>query len=231
VLEGIDEITDEVEQVDDQIAAYGDVQIHPTDFVLVHEPDSTLEKFLLRAAQKRNFTVLVVRSTHAALSSESSPMPFQQKLNAAGIKTINVMNTGLNAYMSKVNKVIISARGVTADGGVIAEAGSAAVARAAHASGKDVLVLMGIYKLSPENPADTRSLVEWGDPESFISYEKGNVVNTIDVDVPVTEFVPPTLVNIYISNIGVHSRDHLHGLIGDHYNDEDSEFHLIPSVQ
>ncbi|KAJ2904234.1 hypothetical protein MKZ38_008564 [Zalerion maritima] len=231
VLDGIDEITDELEQVDDQIAGYADIQIHPTDYILVHELDSTTERFLLRASRERRFTVFIAQGkSTTSKAGDATPSLFQKKLNSAGVKTINISNTGLAAYMTKVDKVILSVRGVTADGGAVAESGATAIAQAARAFGKPVVVLMGMYKLSPESTPDPRSLVEWGEPESFVNFSKGNMVNTVEVEVPLTEFVAPGLVDTYISNIGVHTQDHLPSLIVDHYNEQDSDFVLtIPA--
>lgn len=204
VLDGIDEIRDEIDQVDDLIAGYADTHIHPSDYVLVHEPDATVEKFLSRAARERKYTILKVEGvSRVPMTAEkkASPSAFRNKLQGASIKMIDVSNAGLTAYMTRVDRVVLSARAVTARGGVVVEAGGAALARAAHEFGKPVIVLMGIYRLSSENPANIRDLIEWGKPDSYVSYSQGNMVNDVQVEVPVTEFVPASLVDMYISNM------------------------------
>ncbi|PTD03009.1 putative translation initiation factor eIF-2B subunit beta [Fusarium culmorum] len=215
VIDGIEEIKDEISQVDDQIASLAEVQIHPGDYVLVHQPSPTVERFILRAALKRRFTTTEV--THAG---------FRKKLASAGITAINVMNGGLMAYMSRVDKVIFGARAIVANGSVLADAGAAAIARAAKEQGNAVIVLSGVYKLSPENPFNEESLIEWGDSASFVNFADGKMVNSVEVRTAITELVPPELIDTYITNLGTHSRDHLSSLIADHYKQEDVDFHM-----
>ena len=202
VISGIEEIMDEIDQVDDQVAGHADSQIHPTDYILVYQLDSTIQKFLMRAAQRRRFTVLIAGDDKAAAKlGHAQPSQFRRKLNGAGVKTINISNAGLAAYMCRVDKVVISARAVTAIGGVMADSGAANVALAARECQKPVIALMGIYKLSPEEGEDPRRLVELGDAETCIDYSRGDMVNTVTVEMPMTELVPPGLVELYISNL------------------------------
>ncbi|KAK1247459.1 hypothetical protein MKX07_002368 [Trichoderma sp. CBMAI-0711] len=226
VIDGIEEIKDEISQVDDQIAASAEVQIHPGDLVLVHQPSTTVERFILRAAQKRKFTVLIAVAPPRRHSAEGQHATFRKKLSAAGITVVNVMNGGLMAYMSRVNKVIIGARAIVATGGVVADAGAAAIARAAKEQGTAVVVLSGVYKLSPESPFDESSLIEWGDSSTFVSFADGPLVSGAEIRTALTELIQPELVDTYITNLGTHSRDHLSSLISDHYKREDADFHI-----
>ncbi|KAK3186868.1 GCD complex subunit gcd7 [Lecanicillium sp. MT-2017a] len=233
VIDGIEEIKDEISQVDDQIAAMADVQIHPGDHVLVHRPSSTVERFVLRAAQKRKFTVFLAIEAPRKPEADGEEGPhatFRKKLAASGITVINIMNSGLTAYMSRVDKVILGAKAIVANGGVVAVAGSAAIARAAKEHGNAVMVLAGVYKLSPENPFADDSLIEWGSSASFVNFADGAMVNNVDIRSALTEMVPAKFIDTYITNLGTHSRDHLSSLIADHYKDEDTNFHLDDDI-
>ncbi|KAG5933638.1 hypothetical protein E4U53_000926 [Claviceps sorghi] len=226
VIDGIEEIKDEISQVDDQIATLAEVQIRPGDHIVVHQPSSTVERFILRAAAKRKFTVLIVTE---ATRKQDGGVPFanfRKKLTALGITVINVMNSGLMAYMSQVSKVILGARTIVANGGAVTDAGAASIARAAQKQGAAVVVLAGVYKLSPVNPFDEDSVIEWGDSSSFVSFADGTMVNSVEIRSAVTELVPAQLIDTYITNLGTHSRDHLASLIADHYKQEDADFHL-----
>lgn len=201
VIDGIEEIKDEISQVDEQIAALADVQIHPGDYVLVHQPSPTVERFLLRAALKRKFTVLIATEPLRKPSSEVQHASFRKKLGSAGITVVNVMNGGLMAYMSRVDKVILGARAIVANGGVVTDAGAAAVARAAKEQGNAVIVLSGVYKLSPENPFDEESLIEWADPSTYVNFSDGQMVSGVEIRSAITELVPPELIDTYITNL------------------------------
>lgn len=201
VIDGIEEIKDEISQVDDQIASLAEVQIHPGDYVLVHQPSPTVERFILRAALKRRFTVLIATEPPKKQITEVPHAGFRKKLASAGITAINVMNGGLMAYMSRVDKVIFGARAIVANGSVLADAGAAAIARAAKEQGNAVIVLGGVYKLSPENPFNEESLIEWGDSASFVNFADGKMVNSVEVRTAITELVPPELIDTYITNL------------------------------
>ncbi|RDA94229.1 hypothetical protein CP533_0583 [Ophiocordyceps camponoti-saundersi (nom. inval.)] len=227
VIDGIEEILDEISQVDDQIAAQAEIQIHPGDHVLVHRLSPTIERFILRAALKRRFTVLIVAEMPRACSVPTeSHAAFRKRLSAAGIDSIILRSAALTAYMPRIDKIILGVRAILANGGVVADAGAATLARAAHEAGRAVVALAGIYKLSPEHPFDEQSLIEWASPSTFVGFDDGPLVQGIEVRSAATELVPPELVDMYMTNLGTHSRDHLASLIADHYKQEDASFHL-----
>lgn len=201
VIDGIEEIKDEISQVDDQIAALAEVQIHPGDHVLIHYPSPTVERFILRAALKRKFTVLIALEPLRKNSPGNPHKSFRAKLTAAGIPVVNVMNGGIMAYMSRIDKVILSPRGVLANGSVICDAGAAAVARAAKEHGNAVITLSGVYKLSPENAFDEEVVIEWADSASYVSFADGPLVEGVEVRTAVTELVPPEFIDTYITNL------------------------------
>lgn len=206
VIDGIEEIKDEISQVDDQIAALAEVQIHPGDYVLVHQPSPTVERFILRAALKRKFTVLIATEPPHRQSIQSPHANFRKKLSAAGITVVSIMNNGLMAYMSRVNKVILGAKAIVANGGVVTDSGAAAIARAAKEQGSAVVVLSGVYKLSPENPFDESSVIEWGDSSTYVSFADGPLVSGVEIRTALTELVPAELIDTYITNLYVQCR-------------------------
>ncbi|KAG7112876.1 translation initiation factor eIF-2B subunit beta like protein [Verticillium longisporum] len=231
IIDGIEEIKDEISQVDDQIASAAEVQIHPMDYVLVHQPSATVQKFILRAAAKRRFTVLIATEAPRASSDEPPYAHFRKKLSAVGISSINVMNAGLMAHMPRINKVVLGARSVLANGGVVTDAGAGIIARAAKERGTSVIVLSGVYKLSPESSVDEENLNEWGSSMSHVSFADGPLVNGVDVRSAATELVPAELVDTYITNLGAHSRNHLSTIIADHYKQEDVDFQLWDELE
>lgn len=218
IIAGIDEIIDELEQVDEQIAAYAPDHIHSNEIILTHSSSRTVQKFLLKAAEKRKFTVIHAESfpndhevTHATImgtlnkggdeDDAMSPESFQKPLTALGITVIMITDAAVFAMMSRVNKVILATHAVMNNGGLIAAAGARIVAKAAHKHRTPVIVVSGIYKLSPEYPFEYESLVEYGDTGKIISYEDGDLVDKLDVDNPLFDYVPPELVDLYITNL------------------------------
>ncbi|KAL1985097.1 hypothetical protein VTN96DRAFT_8226 [Rasamsonia emersonii] len=235
VLDGIGEIIDELGQVDDQIAGYALEHIHSNEVILTHTSSSTVQKFLLKAAAKRKFTVIIAESypnnheaTHARVTGNKegdeenmSTESFQKPLIALGITVILIPDSAVFAIMSRVNKVILGTHSVLANGGLVAAAGTRVIARAAKVHQTPVVVVSGIYKLSPVYPFDYESLIEHGDPSKVIGYEDGDLVDKIDVENPLYDYVPAELIDLYITNLGGHAPSYLYRIVSDHYRKED----------
>ncbi|KAI2625802.1 nagb/rpia/CoA transferase-like protein [Hypoxylon sp. NC1633] len=230
VIDGIEEIMDEIKQVDEQVQAYAEIMIHPGDYILVHQPSRIVQKFLARAASKRRFTVFLVVDP-SMTNSDDPYATFRKSLSSGGSSVVNIMNAGLMAYMPKVNKVILGARAITRNGGVIVDSGTAVIARAAREQGRTVIVLGGVYKLSPDNRFHHEGSIEWGDPSKYVNFADGGMVSQVRVRNAIAEFIPTDLVNTYITNLGAHSKDHLHTIITDHYKEQDINFDLFGKVQ
>ncbi|CAG8164285.1 unnamed protein product [Penicillium nalgiovense] len=238
VLEGIGEIIDELGQVDDQIAAYALDHIHSNEIILTHTSSTTVQKFLLKAAAKRKFTVIHAESypnnheaTHATVSGSAVSdddnlglEAFQKPLIEHGITVILIPDSAVFALMSRVNKVILGTHSVLANGGLVAAAGTRVIARAAKVHQTPVVVVSGVYKLSPVYPFDFDSLIEYGDPSKVLPYEEGDLVDLVDVQNPIYDYVPAELVDLYITNLGGHAPSYLYRIVSDHYRKEDISF-------
>ncbi|KAL4888433.1 hypothetical protein BDV59DRAFT_139253 [Aspergillus ambiguus] len=235
VLDGIGEIIDELGQVDDQIAAYALDHIHSNEIILTHTSSTTVQRFLLKAAAKRKFTVIHAESypnnheaTHATVSGNVpkddellSTESFQKPLIELGITVILIPDSAVFALMSRVNKVILGTHSVLANGGLVAAAGTRVIARAAKVHQTPVVVVSGVYKLSPVYPFDFDSLIEYGDASKVIPYEDGDLVDQIDVQNPIYDYVPAELIDLYITNLGGHAPSYLYRIVSDHYRRED----------
>ncbi|KAJ5562200.1 hypothetical protein N7535_003344 [Penicillium sp. DV-2018c] len=238
VLEGIGEIIDELGQVDDQIAAYALDHIHSNEIILTHTSSTTVQKFLLKAAAKRKFTVIHAESypnnhedTHATVSGRAvreddslGVEAFQKPLIEHGITVILIPDSAVFAIMSRVNKVILGTHSVLANGGLVAAAGTRIIARAAKVHQTPVVVVSGVYKLSPVYPFDFDSLIEYGDPSKVLPYEDGALIEQIDVQNPIYDYVPAELIDLYITNLGGHAPSYLYRIVSDHYRKEDISF-------
>lgn len=260
VIEGIQEVIDELNQVDDQIAGYALDHVHAGEVVLTHTPSLTVQKFLLKAAAKRKFTVVFAETTpRSRQATHMTATPnvgrdddygnseqFLKSLTMASITVLLVPFSAVFALMSKVNKVIMDTHVVLADGGLVAAVGARVIAKAASMHHTPVVVLSGVFKLSPIHPYDTRALIEFGDPRDFIGHAAGNLNQGIDVENPLFDYVPAELLDLYITNLyaflplsfdqeldtdasvrGGHAPSFLYRIVADHYRSEDT--HLVTS--
>ncbi|KAI9814962.1 MAG: GCD complex subunit gcd7 [Thelocarpon impressellum] len=238
IMGGIDEIIDELGQVDEQIAAYALEHIHSNEIILTHTSSVTVQKFLLKAATKRRFTVVHAEAfpnnheaTHATVAGRQErdggdddslgAAAFTKPLTAAGVTVVLIPDSAVFALMSRVNKVILGTHAVLANGGLVAAAGAKTIARAARAHRTPVVVVSGVYKLSPVYPFDFEALIEYGDPGRVFGYDEGDLVEQVDVENPLYDYVPAELVDLYITNLGGHAPSYLYRIVSDHYRVED----------
>ncbi|KAJ7074298.1 hypothetical protein C8F01DRAFT_1099994 [Mycena amicta] len=116
-------------------------------------------------------------------------------LSAAGISTFLVPDSSVYGLMSRVNKVILGTHAILANGGMFAIAGSLLAATAAHVHSTPVV----------------------------LGFEEGALVDKVDVVNPFYDYVPPDLVDAYITNDGDHPPSSIYRLIKETYDDEDNE--------
>jgi len=114
---------------------------------------------------------------------------------------ILIPDSAVFAMMSRVNKVILDTHIVLANGSLVAAAGARAIAKAANIYRTPIVVLSGVYKLSPVYPFDLDALMEDGDPGKIVPYEDGEFLDKVEVENPLFDYVPADLVDLYITNL------------------------------
>lgn len=236
VIEGIGEIIDELEQSDEQIASYALEHIHADEVILTYSASTTVQRFLLKAASRRKFTVIHAEAypnnhqkVHALVTGNQHPYSgdgvpaetFHKTLTAAGITVVLIPDSALFAIMSRVNKVILSTHAILSNGALLAASGTKLVVKAAKAHRVPVVVLSGTYKLSPKYPYDPDVYREYGDVSRVFPFQDGELVDKLEVENPIFDFVEPDGVDMYVTNLGGHAPSYLYRIIRDQYRDED----------
>ena len=217
VVDGIQELQDELDQSDDLISQNAADYIHSNEIILTYTSSTSVQRFLLAAAKKREFTVVHAESypnDHQATlatvltgskkyhGDEPSDTDERWKpLAAAGITVVLIPDSHVFAIMSRVNKVIMSTHTVLANGGLIAASGAHIIAQAAKAHQTPVVVVSGMFKLCPVYPFDPDALIEYGDTSKVLPFTEGELLEELEVDNPLYDYVPPDLVDLYITNL------------------------------
>lgn len=235
IINVIQDLIEELEVVDSQIAESALDHIHSNEIILTHTSSQTVQKFLSTAARKRKFTVIHAEaypndhdSTHATIvngvkTHDPEADERWKPLTAMGITVILIPDTAVFALMSRINKVILAPHTVLANGSLLAAAGAATIAAAARAHHVPVVVLSGVYKLSPVYPFDTHELIEYGDPGKVVPFEDGEFMDKVDIANPVYDWVEADNVDLYITNLGGCAPSFLYRIVADHYRAEDIE--------
>lgn len=103
--------------------------------------------------------------------------------------------------MSRVNKVIIGAHAILANGGLFATSGSSLVATAARAHSTPIVVCAGQFKITPKWTIHrNHGALDFGDPSHVLGFQEGKLVNSVDVINPTFDYVQPELVDVFITN-------------------------------
>jgi len=144
----ITELDEEISTAHEQIADQATEHIHANEVILTHGRDPTVETFLRAAHKKRPFEVVVAQTAPANEGHATAA-----RLAEAGIATTLIADGAIFAMMARVNKVIVGAHAVMANGGLYASASCHLLAIAAQHHSVPLVVCAGLYKLAPLFPS------------------------------------------------------------------------------
>ena len=220
VIEAIQEIVTELEDVHGTIDEQATSHIHAGEVILTYGKSTTVESFLKAAAsKKRKFQVVVC---------EAAPMygghEMAKSLAEAGIDTIVIHDSATFAIMARVNKVLLSAHAVLANGGLVASSGSNMVALAAHNNAVPVVVITGMFKLCPMYPHDGQDTLNDLVSPSYVMdlKEMGDVLfRDVELINPVHDYIKPELVKLFVTNVGSFQPSYIYRLLAEYYHSDD----------
>lgn len=111
-----------------------------------------------------------------------------------------------------------------ADGGLMAVSGCHAVALAAKHHSVPVIVCAAMYKLCPTYPCSYEQdmLNHLHSPATILPYSDAQVVGKSSVVHPLFDYVPPNVVNLFVSNIGSNAPSYIYRLLSEYYHADDS---------
>ena len=160
--------------------------------------NESVERFLLQAAAKRSFEVIVAESAPSFRGQQLA-----KKLAKGGIQVTVVADAAVFAMMSRVNKVVIGTHSVMLNGGLVAPTGAHMIALCAEAHSVPVLVLTGMYKLTPMFPFDSTTFNKLLSPLEIVSIKaQDKPIHSLGAPMPMYDYVPPELISLYVTNNG-----------------------------
>lgn len=166
VMEGVAELIDEIDNLHVNIADQAMEYIHADEVILTYGLSTSVEEFLINAAKKREFKVIVVESAPSLNGQQMA-----HALAEHGLDVTIIPDSAVFAMMARVNKVVIPAAAVVANGGLIAQCGLQNVALAAKKCSVPVVCIAGLIKLCPLYAHDVDVLNELVSPSTIYNYE------------------------------------------------------------
>lgn len=221
IIQGIKDLVDEISNVKEELESMASDLIHENETLLCATPTSdTVLQFLIKARNKRKFTVLVTESYPNDLTDAQK---FVKTLAENKIEAVLIPDSTVFAVMSRVGKVILGANAVYANGGSLSNAGVANVVECAKEHKTPVFAVAGLFKISPRYPFNREDLIEVGNSGKVLDYDDYNLLENVDVVTnPLADYVPPEHIDIYITNIGGFAPSFIYRIVLDNYKAEDS---------
>lgn len=124
-----------------------------------------------------------------------------RSLSSVGINTILIPDSAIYAVMSRVNKVVLGAHAILANGGVFAASGTLLAGHAAQMHRTPVVFCAGQFKLSPLwNVYHAYGSLDFAQPGQALGFEEGPLMDKVDILNPTYDYVPPELIDVFITN-------------------------------
>ena len=152
---------------------------------------------------------------------------WREKLSKAGISVLLIPDASIFAVLPRVSKVVLGAHAVLANGGLITSAGAYATALAAKQHSTPVMILTGVYKICPEwssiqNFANESGSVGALGPAALLDYAtSSSIVENAEVVTNAFDYLPPHLVDVFITNVGEHPPSYVYRLVKENYHLDD----------
>ncbi|KAJ1643495.1 GCD complex subunit gcd7 [Coemansia asiatica] len=213
IISEINEYIADMESTEEEIATSALDHIHSNEIILTCGRSRTVENFLLTAARKRKFQVIVTECAPTYDGHEQA-----KALTCPNIEVTVIPDSAVFAIMSRVNKVILGTHAVMANGGLIAASGTHMIAAAARHHSTQVMVCAGLYKHAPSFPFDDDRLNALMAPDAILPYGDGHLVDAVDVVSPRYDYVPPDLVDILVDDNGGHLPSYVYRLLQEIYD-------------
>eukprot|EP00979_Chaetoceros_neogracilis_P003342 scaffold583_cov279-Chaetoceros_neogracile.AAC.31 len=219
VIEAIKEIMFDLEDLHKNIDDQAFAHIHAGEVILTYSRSKTVESFLKAAAKKRKFQVIVCEG-----APHFGGHNMANSLAKAGIDTTVIHDSAAFAIMARVNKVLLPAHAVLANGGLVAPSGAHMLALAAAHNSVPLVCLTGMFKLCPMYPHEGQdTLQDLVSPSSVIEYAEmsDQMMSKVELINAVHDYIKPDLVNLYVTNIGAFQPSYIYRLLAEYYSSDD----------
>jgi ribose 1,5-bisphosphate isomerase len=199
VIKVADQFIDNSLKTIQRIGNFGAKRIKDGDFILTH-CHSLAMVAVIETAWKQGKKLQVY-------STETRPK-FQGRITArtlgeVGIPVTLIVDSAARHFMNKIDKVIVGADAIAANGAVVNKIGTSMVALAAHEARTPLFVAAETYKFSPETLTGELIVIEERDASEIISSNRLKTMKNVKVRNPSFDVTPPDYVDLIITEKGI----------------------------
>jgi len=228
IIEAINELIDELDDVMHTFEDQAVEHVHSREIILTVGSSDATKAFMLGAAKKRNFEAVVAEGAPGLRGHD-----FARELAGRGVQSTLIADSAIFAMMARVNKVVVGAHAMLADGGVMAPIGTHLVALVAKRHNVPFVVVVGLHKLTPFYPHDPqvvandfRTPQEVIDPDVLAEAYQGDGTGRTDLELrvpsPTYDYVPPRLISLLVTDQqGGLNPSYVYRLLSEFYSPED----------
>jgi ribose 1,5-bisphosphate isomerase len=182
-----------------KIGEIGARRIKDGDVLLTHcNSSAAIEVMKTAWMDGRRFEVLVTE-TRPRFQGHTTA----RELSKVGIPVTLILDDAVRYFMQDVDKVLVGADAITANGALVNKIGTSMVALAAHEARVKVFVAAETYKFSPETMIGELVRIEERDQAEVISPEERRQIGSIKVLNPSFDVTPPEFIDLIITERGI----------------------------
>jgi len=169
------------------IAHLGSSFIADNCTVLVHGMSRVVNGLVLRAAESKQFNIIVTESR-----PDCSGLRTAELFSSKGIPTRVVLDSGVGAAMEGVDLCLVGSEGVMENGGIVNKIGTYQIAIIAHALKRPFYVAVESYKFARIYPLSQRDVRDLSS-----RHLEGKL------EAPQVDFTPAQLITLLFTDLGV----------------------------
>lgn len=104
-----------------------------------------------------------------------------------------------------------------ANGGILGTSGSLLIALACKAHLVPLIVVGGIYKLTPKVPFEQDTYNDLINPGEIFKMTSEENIENIEVIIPGFDYIAPEYITLYITNLGEHTPAYIYRVFSEYY--------------
>jgi ribose 1,5-bisphosphate isomerase len=198
-IKAADEFIDSAKNAVQRIGEIGARRIRDGDVLLTHCNSSAAISIMKTAWAKGTKFKVYVTETRPRFQGRLTA----KELTGAGIPVTLILDDAVRYFMQEVDKVVVGADAITANGALVNKIGTSMVALAAHEAKVRVFVAAETYKFSPETMIGELVKIEERDSGEMISPGALKEIGPVSVSNPSFDVTPPEYIDLIITERGI----------------------------
>ncbi len=181
------------------IAELGAKRIENGDVIMTHCHSTAAVSVIVEAHNQGKVSKVYVKETRPKMQG----LITAKALADAGLDVILIPDSAVRYFMKRVNKVVVGADTIAANGAVINKIGTSLVALAAKEARVRLYVAAETYKFSPQTVIGELVPIEVRDPREIVEDEWLRTNPQVKVYNPVFDVTPPEYIDAIITEKGI----------------------------